>query len=516
MPIHRYIAWNVDQPMLLPVDLREWLRPDHEAYLVLAVLDQLDLSAFYRGRADFASGRPGYHPKMMLALLVYGYLNGVRSSRRIERLCEDSVAFRVLAAGHRPDHATIARFRDEHLAELKELFVQVLRLARAAGLGDFSIVAGDGSKVEANASLKAQRSLPAIDAEIAELTAAVEAMLGEAVATDAQPALPDLDAPAQGRTGVLADRLTRLRAARTRLLAEDAERGGSRDQRRVIWAQRRVEKVKEKIQLRTEKEAAAAAAGRRLNGSVPDLADELAHAEAALAHALTAVSAATDPAASPPATKGKRKGRRRRRPPGDDHKPTANVTDPDAKLMRHPRRGWHASFNAQAAVTKDGLVIATGLSADTTDYAAAQPLMRDAQTAATIFDTTIGVMLFDAGYSSDDNITAAGPNRLIADTKTHKLRRRPSNPTPDPPADATPRQKMTHRLRTERGKALYAHRQHLIEPVFGDHKYNRGFWKLLLRGNPAAAAEWSLMNTVRNLRAIFKHGDLAAAGLARA
>lgn len=513
MPLNSYLPWNIDQPMLLPVDMRAWLRPDHDVYLVLSVLDQLDLSAFFQDEPWGTAGRPGYHPKMMLSLLVYGYLTGVRSSRQIERACEDSVAFRVLAGGCRPDHSTIARFRDDHLEALKGLFVQVLRLVWAAGLGDFSILAADGSKFEANAGNKAQRTLAAIEAEIAEISGIVETMLAEAVAADTQPALPSLlgEPVLKGRRGAAAaDRLARLRSARDRLRREDAERAATAGASKPELAQARVDQVAQKIQRRRDKESAAAAAGRRLPGSTPDLAGELAQAQAALHDAMA--QGATPPDEKPT---GKKAGKKRRSRDNDpDHKPTANVTDPDSKMMRHPHRGWHPSYNAQATTTKDNIVILTSTSHDTTDYAAAKPTMAAAEKVATeVFDTTIGTILFDAGYFSEENVTAAGPDRIISDANPRKLRHQPPA-TPDHlPDDATPLQRMRHRRRTAEGAALYKHRQHLIEPVFGDHKYNRNFWKFQLRGEDKVDAEWSLMNTVRNLRAVFRHGDLAAAGL---
>jgi transposase len=122
-----------DQPMLLPVDMREWLPEDHLAWFVLETVDVLDTSGLERCRRVGAAGRAGYDPRMLFALLVYAYCLGVRSSRAVERLCTTDVAFRVLCAQDPPDHTTIARFRAEAGPAFAGLFTQVLLVAARAG-----------------------------------------------------------------------------------------------------------------------------------------------------------------------------------------------------------------------------------------------------------------------------------------------------------------------------------------------------------------------------------------------
>src|SRR5680860_509739 len=143
--------------MLLPVDMREWLPPDHLVWFVLETVDALDTTALERTRRRGGAGTAGYDPRMLFGLLVYAYCQGVRSSRQIERMCITDVAFRVLCAQDGPDHTTIARFRAEAQDAFSDLFAQVLMIAARAGLGRFGTVAIDGTKIKANASIDANR-----------------------------------------------------------------------------------------------------------------------------------------------------------------------------------------------------------------------------------------------------------------------------------------------------------------------------------------------------------------------
>jgi transposase len=152
-----YRAADRDQPFLLPPDMRDWLPAGHLAWFVIDAVNVLDVSGFAARPtpAGSAAGRAGYDPRVLLALLVYGYARGLRSSRKIERACTEDVAFRVICAQDRPDHATIARFRRQHFADqqaMAGLFGQVLAIAATAGLGRLGIVAVDGTKIAANAS----------------------------------------------------------------------------------------------------------------------------------------------------------------------------------------------------------------------------------------------------------------------------------------------------------------------------------------------------------------------------
>ena len=217
-----------DQQFLMPPSLREWLPPDDLAWFVLDAVAQMDLDPIRaRYRAD-GWGAPAFDPELMVALLLYAYASGERSSRRIEACCRRDIAYRVICANQVPDHATIARFRAEHEAALAHLFTDVLRLCAAAGLVRLGLVALDGTKVGADAALAANRGPDALEAEM-------RAILAQATAVDGA----EDEALGQGRTGdelpaALADprsRLARLAEARRQLDADEAARQATYAQR---------------------------------------------------------------------------------------------------------------------------------------------------------------------------------------------------------------------------------------------------------------------------------------------
>ena len=165
-----YVCPARDQLFLMPVSMRDWLEEGHLAFFVLEVVGELDTRALHR-RPGGCSGRPPYEPEMMVALLLYAYCCGVRSSRRIEAHCRTDAAFRVICGGLVPDHATIARFVVEHVQALEGLFVEGVRLCAAAGLAELSVVALDGTKIAADASLARNRDADWIRREITKLMA---------------------------------------------------------------------------------------------------------------------------------------------------------------------------------------------------------------------------------------------------------------------------------------------------------------------------------------------------------
>src|ERR687888_963150 len=147
-----FIACDREQPFLLPPDVREWLPEDHLAWFVIDAVGVMDLAAFYAAYRQDGHGRAAYEPAVMVALLLYCWARGMRSSRAIERACVEDVACRVIAAQQRPDHATIARFVVRHERSLSELFGEVLVLCADAGLASVGVIAIDGTKVAANAN----------------------------------------------------------------------------------------------------------------------------------------------------------------------------------------------------------------------------------------------------------------------------------------------------------------------------------------------------------------------------
>ena len=170
-----FLSCDREQELLLPPSLREWLPEEHLAWFVLDAVGELDLGAFYAGYRDDGHGRAAHDPAMMVALFVYAYAIGVRSSRAIERRCHDDVAFRVITANQAPDHATVARFRVRHEAAIAELFSEVLTLCARGGLVQVGVVAVDGTKIAAAATHHATRSSEQIAREILEDAARIDA-----------------------------------------------------------------------------------------------------------------------------------------------------------------------------------------------------------------------------------------------------------------------------------------------------------------------------------------------------
>src|ERR671933_1975561 len=170
-----FIACDREQPFLLPPDVREWLPENHLAWFVIDAVGVMDLESFYAAYREDGHGRSAYEPSMMVALLLYCWSRGVRSSRAIERACVEDVACRVVAAHQQPDHATIARFIERHERALAELFGEVLALCADAGLATVGVIAVDGTKVAANAAPQATRDYERIAREILEDAAAVDA-----------------------------------------------------------------------------------------------------------------------------------------------------------------------------------------------------------------------------------------------------------------------------------------------------------------------------------------------------
>jgi transposase len=213
--------------MLLPADMREWLPEDDLVFIVLDAVATLDLSEFRRRYRADGHGRAAFDPEMMVALLLYGYCQGERSSRVIEKQCVRDVGYRVIAGGLHPDHATIARFRARHEKALGGLFSQVLRLLAAEGMVSLGTISLDGTKLAGNAAQKANKTLPQI-----------EKLLAEAAAADAAEDARYGDAPGEPAPRTLArraERRERLATARDRLAAEDQARRDAQRARQEAW-----------------------------------------------------------------------------------------------------------------------------------------------------------------------------------------------------------------------------------------------------------------------------------------
>jgi len=519
-----------DQPFLLPPDMREWLPADHVVWLVIEAVGSLDTSAAHVHRRIGGAGTAGYDPDMLLTVLVWAYASKVTSSRRIEALCRTDVSFRVVCGGQAPDHVTIARFRQRFPELAGQLFAQVLVLCARLGMGQLGVVALDGTKIGAAASKDANRAEKALRALAADLAAA-----------HAETDAAEDDLFGAGRRGdevpaEFADPVTRgerIRAALAGLEAgreaaeQDSEakaeaylgdaRAG-RPRRGHVPAAAAETAARERL-ARAEAEAAARAArreqrdrearaaGRRGAGGKrplsPQASPKVARARASLARAQAqAKSEASGPALA--AGKG----------------PVRNLTDPDSRLMPVRGGGFIQGYNAQNLTSSDGLVIGTELTADPTDTRWFKPMLAIGEHAAALISAhrpgpgceQIGLILADAGYCSTANLTAEGPDRLIATGTRRDLEhqaRTGQQPGRDGPIGA-----MAARLATPEGITAYRRRGPIAETPHGHIKHNLGFRRLSMRGQNKAAAEWRFACTVHNLLKAITTGHLTPQTLA--
>jgi hypothetical protein len=450
---------------------------------------------------------------MMLTLLLYAYGTGLRSSRRIEANCRTDAALRVICGGPVPDHATIARFLVDHQDAIQDSFVEVVRLCAEAGLVSVASIAIDGTKISADAALGRNRTAAWIRAE-------VECILREAMALDRAEAgagAPPLDlfgsATLPPELSTADRRLTRLNAALAQIEASDRA-------------------AQEEVEAHARKATMAATEGRRLRGSRPrEPRAALARAQADYAAVLaqTEAKAARRAALEQTAVEHGRRVTGRRPTPrrqleqaaavleaaqtavenleGETRK--ANVTDPDSRVMS-TAKGWVQGYNAQAAVNEQQIVIACAVTQDATDVHQYQPMVAAVQGVldAVGISRPIGVVLADAGYWSEANATADGPDRLIATQKDWKQRRAArelGTALGPPPAGIPAVEAMEHRLRTAEGAEAYARRSQTVEPVFGEYKELRKFRRFRRRGLAAVQSEWALMNASHNLAKLFRH-----------
>jgi transposase len=558
-----------DQQFLLPEDMREWLPVSDPVWLVISVVAGLDTSKLHAQRRTGGAGRAGYDPDMLLTLLIWAWAHGVRSSRVIERLCQRDVACRIICAGDGPDHVTISRFRAEACDAMAELFSQVLVLCARLGMGQLGVVGLDSAKIASNASLSANRSeeglrkaaaeQAALDAERAREWAAAAA--AEHAATDAAedalygPERRGDEPPAElldprSRAARIAQALEELNAetaagAATREAGERKRaREQGRQQRRAAqleaFRRRREQRavtpmglppIEIRVQILAQNLADARARhqakidryhqnGKRGRRPVPvEQAYRVTRVKAALERAIAAEQAArermaaasTRPGQQPRASWTKSLAKA---------EPKRNITDPQSRMLPLRGGGWLQGYSCQAVTSSDGLIIATSVGNNPSDITAFTEMIDKAVAAAAIIDAHrpvtiqpggIGVLLADAGYLSVDNLTAAGPDRLIAVGKHRDLATTArDHPTAGPPPrGSTPIEAMAHRLATADGHALYKQRSHIAETPFAHAKHNLGFRRFTSRGIRRATAEFSFHALVHNLFKAIGTGALA-------
>src|SRR5580700_473598 len=441
---------NRDTGFLLPPSVDEWLPQRHLARFVVEVVDGLDLSELvktYRG-----SGSASYHPAMLLGLLVYGYATKVFSSRSIERATHDSVAFRFIAGNEHPDHDTIATFRKRFLPQIEALFVEVLRLASTMGMLKMGTVALDGTKVHANASRHSALSYGHAKKIEKQLKREVQHLLQLAERADAQDIPDGMSIPEELERREL--RLAAIAEAKVKIEA-------------------RAEQRLEREQAEHEAKMAARAEQEKRTGKKP-------------------------PGRPPEPPTG-----------GVKDKDQVNLTDEESRIMKVAGGGFDQCYNAQAVVaTGSMLIVATEVTQAANDKEQLVPMIEKLQALPKELGRTRGI-LADSGYLSQGNVeqcAAAKIEPLIAMGRSRhhvSWKQRFAAAPKSPPESATPMQKMAHRLKTPRGRKLYALRKQTPEPVFGIIKSVMGYRQCLLRGLENVRGEWNLVTMSWNIKRMF-------------
>src|SRR5580704_5080532 len=454
-------VWKIDEPLLLPPTVRDFVAEDHLAHFVLTLVrDGINLAEI-TGSYGSERGQPPFDPTMMTALLLYSYCCGIYSSRRIATACRERVDFMSIVGLDAPDFRTVSDFRRRHLKALGKLFGQILQLCEKAGLVKLGHVALDGTKIKANASKHKAMSYERMEKRAAELEAEVAKWLSAAEAADAEEdKLYGRDKTGEEMPDWIADK------------------------------KRRAERIREaKAELEAEAKAAAEA---KLKAAAE--AQERRDAE------------------------GRRKGGRNAAPPSTepDAKAQKNFTDPQSRIMKG-KDGFVQAYNAQAAVDAEAqIIVAQDVTQSAVDCAQLVPMI-DA------IETNLGrkpeQLSADAGYCSEANLKALESRSIDGYVATGRARDAVAGTVkggaaaapllPEPAGAPTRVEAMRAKIRAGGHASPYRLRKQLPEPVFGQIKRARGFRQFLLRGFANVRAEWAIVCTVHNLL------KLAAAKLAQ-
>lgn len=441
--------FEVDQLLLLPPSLKEWLPQEHLVYFILDLIPKLNLNDILKTYGGVTRGNAPFDPRMMVGLVLYAYCVGVFSSRRIARRTQEDVAFRVLTGNQQPDFRTISDFRTYHLASLKKLFVQVLKLCRKAGLVKLGQVAVDGTKIKANASKHKAMSYERMIQEEERLEAEIETLMKQAEEIDAkEDALYGKDKRGDELPKELAFRESRLKKI------QEAKEALERE------AQEQAEKKKAEID------------AKESHGGRPPKEP--------------------DPA---PAAKAQR-----------------NFTDPESRIMpsSENKGSFVQAYNCQAAVDdQEQIIVAEDVTQQANDKRQAVPMLDQVKENT---GQNPDQASMDAGYFSETNVSSIQGMKiepLIPPNRQEHGKSIPAAPRGPIPKDLSVIDRMRRKLRTKQGREDYSKRKETVEPVFGQIKQGRGFRQFLLRGLQKVKGEWALVCTTHNLLKLWRAGGWA-------
>jgi transposase len=512
-----FIRVDRGQLLLMPPSLNEWLPEGHLVWTVLGAVEQMDLSRFNESYRLGGAGRPPYDPQMLVALLLYAYARGNRSSRGIERACWEDVAFKVITSLRTPDHSTIAEFRRRHEADIAELFDDVLGLCREAGLVSVGVITIDGTKIKANASMDQNRSYSGLVNDILREAEEADRREDELYGDKRGDELPEPLRSPDARRQALADAKRRL-AERKGRAADEASKSEPQkleiDLEATVLSRpvlRRGGRIEWLRVARQELEARRAREGAPVPRDRDDrLLEALERLEESHQVDLDAVEIYERWRATARDTKG--------RVMRGFHKPFVapelpegkiNISDPDSRVMRTAGTPPRQAYNAQAAVNDKQVILAAELTNAAADFGQLAPMFNATMRnlAKQGLTDTPNAVLADAGYWHHPQMQA------ITETGVEVLA----------PPDGNLRegkrrgwedgvyQQMRDRLSTDRGRELYAQRKITVEPVFGQIKHNRRIDRFMRRGRSAALSEWRLVTATHNLLKIHSHWTIITA-----
>jgi transposase len=496
------------QLLLMPPSLSDWLPEEHLVWTVLGAVDQMDLDRFNEAYRLGAAGRAPYDPAVMVALLMYAYARGNRSSRGIERACWEDVAYKVITQMRTPDHSTIAEFRRRHESDIAELFDDVLGLCREAGLVSVGVITIDGTKIKANASMDQNRSYREIATQILREAEEIDQREDELYGAQRGDELPEQLRTAEGRKVALAEAKRRI-AERKGGHADDKpvaevesdleqavlnrpvlRRGGRREWFRVARGELEAHRAQRAQPIPRDRED-------RLLGTLERFEEnqrvDLAANEAYERWRATARD-----------TKGRvLKGNSKPFVPPELPAGVINLSDPDSRVMRTQGTPPRQAYNAQAAVNDQQVVLAAEISISAPDFGHLGPMLditlRELREQG--IDEAPDVVLADAGYwhtAQMQQIAEQGIEVLAPPDGNMREGKRPG-------WEAGLYQQMREKLTSERGRKLYAQRKITIEPVFGQIKFNRHIDRFMRRGRAAALSEWRLVTATHNLLKLHRH-----------
>jgi transposase len=482
-----FIACDRGQSMLLPPDLTDWVPDDHVVWSILGAVDQMDLTAFYGAYRAIGLGRAAYDPSVMVALLLYSYARGNRSSRGIERACREDVTYKLITAMRVPDHSTIAEFRRRHERALGELFTAVLTLCGEAGLVEVGVISIDGTKIRANASRGANRTYERLVADILKEAEETDRWEDGLFGEDRGDELPEHLRTEEGRREA-------FKAAKERL-AEKA--GRDPEQPQIVEIEVDPDATRGRGRRAWHREANKEILRRREQAArpIPDnRPGKLLEAVGRLEqnHQVQIQASQDYEAWQAERRSGGVSGPKLGMPPHPWAPPPVpegvmNKTDPDSRMMRTQGQPTIQGYNAQAAVTRGQIIVAAELAVESPDFGHLEPAVRAtlrelAQAGITRRPETI---LADAGYwhtGQMENIVSDGMQVLVPPDSGLRKDIRPG-------WDKGPYAFMRMVLASEFGHELYKHRKATVEPVFAQNKFNRNFRRFQRRGRAAARSE---------------------------